>query len=42
MKIIGNIFEESDYSVFKRMPDNRNVTQRRLDKLIESFQEMDI
>lgn len=37
MKIIGKIFEESDYTKFKRLPDNRDVLTGRLNKLIASI-----
>lgn len=38
-KIIGNIFEEDDYSVFRRLQDNRDVLSGRLNKLIASISE---
>lgn len=38
-RIIGNIYEEDDYSVFKRLPDNRDVLSKRLNKLIASMTE---
>lgn len=38
-KIIGNVYEESDYSVFKRLPDNRDVLSDRVNKLIASMTE---
>lgn len=39
MRIIGQIFEEKDYNVFKRLPDNRDVLSARLNKLIASISE---
>ena len=36
-RIVGNIYETVDYSIFKRLPSNRDVLQARLKKLIESF-----
>jgi len=38
-KVIGQIFEESDYSRFHRLPDNRNVVERRVGKLVASISE---
>lgn len=38
-KVIGQIFEESDYSRFHRLPDNRDVLERRLGKIIASVSE---
>lgn len=38
-KIIGNVYEEDDYSVFKRLHDNRDVTKTRMGKLIASMTE---
>lgn len=37
MKIIGQIFQEENYDVFRRLPDNRDVLGRRLNKLIASI-----
>ena len=37
MKIIGNVYEESDYSVFKKLDNNRSVTKKRCEKLIASI-----
>lgn len=39
MRIIANVYEETDYSVFKRLPDNRDVTEGRVGKLIASIRE---
>lgn len=39
MKIIGQIFQEENYDVFRRLPDNRDVTQSRINKLIASISE---
>lgn len=39
MRIIANVYEETDYSVFKRLPDNRDVTEGRVGKLIASIKE---
>lgn len=36
-KIIGNIYEERDYSKFKKLPDNRDVLSNRFSKLLASF-----
>lgn len=36
-KIVGNIYEETDYSKFKKLPDNRDVLSGRLSKLMASF-----
>ena len=41
-KIKGYIYEEDDYSVFKKLEDNREVLQGRMDKLIASFSEGEI
>lgn len=38
-KIIANVYEETDYSVFKRLDDNRDVFSRRVEKLIASISE---
>ena len=38
-KIIGNVFEEDDYSVFRKLPDNRDVLSDRVRKLIASMTE---
>ena len=39
MKIIANVYEETDYSVFKRLDDNRDVFESRVKKLIASMTE---
>ena len=39
MKIIANVYEENDYSVFKRLDDNRDVFESRVKKLIASMTE---
>lgn len=39
MKIIGHIYEENNYEVFKRLPDNRDVLEARISKLIASMTE---
>lgn len=39
MKIIGHIYEEDNYDVFKRLPDNRDVLESRVNKLIASITE---
>lgn len=36
-KVVGNIYEETDYSKFKKLPDNRDVLSGRLNKLMASF-----
>ena len=41
-KIKGYIFEEDDYSKFKKLEDNREVLQGRMDKLVASFSEGEI
>lgn len=38
-KVIAEIFEETDYTVFKALPDNRDVLKTRLDKLVASMSE---
>lgn len=38
-KVIGYIYEEDDYSVFKRLSDNRDVLSARVNKLIASISE---
>ncbi len=38
-KVISEIYEETDYSVFKRLPDNREVLKDRLNKLMASISE---
>lgn len=38
-RIIGRVFEEDDYSVFRRLPDNRDVLSNRINKLIASMTE---
>lgn len=38
-KIIANVYEETDYSVFKRLDDNRDVFSKRVEKLIASISE---
>lgn len=37
MRIIGQIFEEWDYDKFFRLPDNRDVSTDRLNKLVASI-----
>lgn len=39
MEIIGQIFREENYEVFRRLSDNRDVTQSRIDKLVASISE---
>ena len=39
MKVIGQIYEEYDYGKFKRLPDNRDVLERRFKKLTASISE---
>jgi hypothetical protein len=39
MKIIGQIFQEENYDVFRRLSDNRDVTQGRINKLVASISE---
>lgn len=39
MRIIGQIFEETDYTVFHRLPENRDVTQLRVGKIVASISE---
>lgn len=39
MRIIGQIFEEEDYSNFRRLPDNRDVLEQRVNKLTASISE---
>lgn len=36
-KVIANVYEEDDYSVFKKLPDNRDLLEKRLSNLIESI-----
>lgn len=36
-KVVGNIYEETDYSKFKKLSDNRDVLSGRLSKLMASF-----
>lgn len=36
-KVIGQIFEELDYTKFRKLPDNRDVLSNRLSKLLASF-----
>lgn len=38
-KIIGQIYSEDDYTVFKRLAENRDVTPSRVNKLIASISE---
>lgn len=38
-KIIGNIYEETDYTKFRKLPDNRDVLSNRLSKLEASLSE---
>ena len=38
-KVIGQIMEEPDYSRFHRLPDNRNVVESRVGKLVASISE---
>ena len=38
-KIIGNIYEETDYTKFRKLPDNRDVLSNRLTKLEASLSE---
>lgn len=38
-EIIAQVYAESDYSVFRRLPDNRDVTTSRVGKLIASMTE---
>ena len=37
MKVVGYIYEESDYSVFKKLEDNRILSSTRVKNLIESI-----
>jgi hypothetical protein len=37
MRIIGQIYEESNYDVFHRLPDNRDLLSSRFNKLIASI-----
>lgn len=39
MKVIGQIYETTDYSQFKKLPDNRDVLTGRVNKLIASISE---
>lgn len=39
-KAINTIFEENDYSVFKRLDDNRELYEKRVMKLVASFKEV--
>lgn len=39
MRIIANVYEETDYDVFKRLLENRDVTPSRFRKLVESISE---
>lgn len=36
-KVIGNIYEETDYTKFKKLSDNRDVLSTRLSKIVASF-----
>lgn len=38
-RIIGNIYEEDNYDVFRRLPDNRDVLTDRVNKLVASISE---
>ena len=37
VKIIGNIYETSDYSLFVKLPSNRDLLLKRLTKIMESL-----
>ena len=39
MKIIGQVFEETNYDAFAKLPDNRDLSPGRLNKLIASISE---
>lgn len=39
MRVIGQIFEEKNYDVFRRLPDNRDVLSRRFNQLVASLSE---
>lgn len=39
MRIIANVYEETDYDVFKRLLENRDVTPSRFRQLVESISE---
>lgn len=39
MKVVAQVFEETNYDAFKRLSDNRDVTQGRIAKLIASISE---
>lgn len=39
VKIIGKIYETTDYDLFKKLPDNRDVLSGRVNKLIASISE---
>lgn len=41
-RCVGYIYEENDYTVFKKLKDNRKVTKGRVDKLVQSFSEKEI
>lgn len=41
-RCIGNIYEEKDYSKFKRLEANRAVTEGRVSKLVESLSEKEV
>lgn len=36
-KVVGYIYETTDYSLFKKLPSNRDLLLKRLNRLIESF-----
>lgn len=38
-KVIGRIFQTDEYDIFKRLPDNRDVLEKRVRKLIASISE---
>ena len=41
-RCVGYIYEENDYTVFKKLKDNRKVTKGRVDKLVQSLSEKEI
>ena len=42
MKVVSSVYETKDYSIFKELEDNRDITKARVEKLVASFSEKEI
>lgn len=37
-KVAYNVYTTNDYSIFKRLPGNRDIPESRISKIVESIQ----